>query len=54
MSAVRTAEMAANVPQNLPALVGRSPTSLPVWPFMAKRKLLLFHFVLSSHTGMSA
>ena len=48
------AAMAANVAQYFPASVGRSPTILPVCPFMAKRKLLPFQRVESIHTGNSA
>ena len=39
---------------NLPQLTGRSPTSFPVCPFMAKRKSLPFHLVFSIQTGISA
>ena len=46
--------MAANIPQNRPLSTGRSPTSFPVCPFMAKRKSLPCHLVFSSHTGSSA
>ena len=52
--AVTGAAIAAKIPQNLPISVGRSPTSLPVCPFMAKRKSLPFHLVCSIHTGSSA
>lgn len=50
----RSAAIPANMPQNFPQLTGRSPTSFPVYPFMAKRKSLPCHLVLSIHTGMSA
>ena len=52
--AVTGAATAAKIAQNLPISVGRSPTSLPVCPFMAKRKSLPFHLVCSIHTGSSA
>ena len=52
--AVTGAAMAAKMAQNLPMSVGRSPTSLPVCPFMAKRKSLPFHLVCSIQTGSSA
>ena len=54
LSAERGMAMAANRPQNLPQLTGRSPTSLPVCPFMAKRKSLPFHLVFSIQTGIRA
>ena len=50
----RGAAIAANRPQNLPQLTGRSPTSFPVWPFMAKRKSFPFHLVFSIQTGIRA
>ncbi len=40
--------------KNLPILNGRSPTILPVCPFMAKVNFLPFHVVFRSHTGKSA
>lgn len=39
--------MPANMLQNFPQLTGRSPTSFPVCPFMAKRKSFPCHLVLS-------
>ena len=54
LALLAAAATAANVRQYFPASVGRSPTILPVCPFMAKRKLLPFQRVESIHTGSSA
>ena len=50
----RGTAMAANSPQNFPQLTGRSPTSFPVCPFMAKRKSFPCHLVFSIQTGIRA
>ena len=46
--------MPANHAATLPLSTGRSPMSLPVWPFMAKRKSCSFQRVWSIQTGSRA
>ena len=47
MAAISGRAIPANQAMYFPLSTGRSPTSFPVWPFMANRKFLPFHFVLS-------
>ena len=46
--------MPANHAATLPLSTGRSPMSLPVWPFIAKRKSCSFQRVWSIQTGSRA
>ena len=52
--ATSSAAIAANRPITRFVLTGRLPTSLPVWPFMAKRKSFPSHLVFRIQTGSSA
>ena len=54
ISAVTAAVMPVYQPMTLERATGRSPMSLPVCPFMAKRKFSPFQRVESIHTGSSA